>query len=189
MTINFQTCTKLSYPWGTALHILHFTTVHKDTPFLVRVDPDTLLTYFTKFWELVITPIQLKNHFIAVKNTHISDILYDSCTFSRDSPMCWCHSLVLTYVSGDSKCPHMTYYPQHYCFQPIKVSLYTYPFILMHDRTPRTLFIITDMSKQTYRYNYYSNNLFSSINIQVISHLGETPGCLIWGLAQVFVCH
>ena len=33
----------------------------------------------------------------------------------------------------------MIYYPQHYCFQPIKTSFYTKPFILMHGRTPRTL--------------------------------------------------
>ena len=30
---------------------------------LVRVDPDTLLTYFTVFWELVITSIWLEKSF------------------------------------------------------------------------------------------------------------------------------
>ena len=32
-----------------------------------------------------------------------------------------------------------TYKWQHCCFQPIKVSLYNYPFIFIHGRTPRTL--------------------------------------------------
>ena len=36
-------------------------------------------------------------------------------------------------------------------------------------------FIITDMSKQTYRYSYYSNNLSSSIHIQVIYSPGRDP--------------
>ena len=33
----------------------------------------------------------------------------------------------------------MIYYPQLHCFQLVKVSFHTYPFILIHDRTPRML--------------------------------------------------
>ena len=77
-------------------------------------------------------------------------------------------------MSGDSRHPHMIYYPQHHCFQLIKVSFHTYPFILIHDRTPRTLFVITDMSKQTHRCNYYSNNLHAvCFTSRSFPHLGR----------------
>ena len=35
----------------------------------------------------------------------------------------------------------MIYYPQHHCFQLIKISFHLYPFILIHDRTPRMLLL------------------------------------------------
>ena len=55
--------------------------------------------------------------------------------------MHWHHSLILTHMSGDSRCTHKIIQPQNYCFQPITVSFYTYTFIFMHDRTLGSLLL------------------------------------------------
>ena len=58
--------------------------------------------------------------------------------FSGDSPMHWCHSLILKYASENSECPNQ----QHWCFQHITISFYTYLFISIHDRTLLILMLL-----------------------------------------------
>ena len=80
-------------------------------------------------------------------------------------------------------------YLEYCCIYVIKVSLYTYPFIFMHDRTPRTLSssltclnLPTDKTiTQTIYVVQFTSGSFP--------HLGETPGCLVRHLPQVFICH
>ena len=68
-TINFWPCTKLSYPWGTTVHILYFATVHENIPFFSQ----------DRSWHLTnLLYHVLRVSVIAAKNTDISDILYDS---------------------------------------------------------------------------------------------------------------
>ena len=74
-------------------------------------------------------------------------------------------------------------------FQPIKESFYNYPFISVHDRTPRTLLLSLTCL------NMPADKIITQTNFAVhftsgsLPHLGETPGCLIWHLPQVFLCH
>ena len=62
---------------------------------LVRVGPDTLLTHFTVFQELVITSIWLKIILLQLK---ILTFLTFCCTCAIfwGLPTCWCHSLALS---------------------------------------------------------------------------------------------
>ena len=189
-TINFRQCTKLSYPWGTTLHILYFTTVQENTPFFGQGRSWHLTNLLYHVLRVsCYSCLAKKSHFIAAKNTHISNILYNLHGFPVDSPMCWCHSLIWTYASGDSRHPHMIYYPQYCCFHPIKVSLYTYSFILMHDRTPRILLLSLTCLNMPADKTITQTIFTVQFTFGSFPHLGEAPGCLIWHLPQVFICH
>ena len=61
--------------------------------------------------------------------------------FSWDSPMCWHHSLILGLNMWRLTTTTHDLYSQYYHIWPIKVNLYTYFFVFMHDRTPRTLLL------------------------------------------------
>ena len=106
-TINFWPDSKLSYPPGTTLHILYFTSVHKNTPFLGQDRSWHLDNLLYHVLRVSYYSHLAKNHFIAAKNIHISNILLVSCAFTGDSPMCWCHSLVLAYMSENSRHLHV----------------------------------------------------------------------------------
>ena len=144
-------------------------------------------------------------------------------TFPGDSPMCWHHSLILIHVSENSRClqtilrqyhcfqpikvSSYTYHSlilihvsensrclqtilrQYHCFQPIKVSSYTYPCIPIHDRMPRIpLLSLTCLIMSTDK--VITQTIFVVLfTSRSLSHLGETPGCLIWSLPQVLACH
>ena len=72
---------------------------------LVRLSPNTLLAYFTQLWKLVIISIPLPNYFITAKNTYISDILVEMCSFPGIPPCAdiiasfWLEEEKLTFVS------------------------------------------------------------------------------------------
>ena len=78
---------------------------------------------------------------------------------------------------------------EYFQYGPIKVSFYTNSFVFMHDRTLRTilwsqtcLHTLTDrIITQTIFMAQFTSGLFP--------HLGKTPGCNIWHLPQVFICH
>ena len=78
---------------------------------------------------------------------------------------------------------------QYQCFQPIKVSFCTYPFISIHDRTPRILLLsLTCLIMPTDK--IITQTIFTVLFTSgSLSHLGETPGHLIWCLPQLFICH
>ena len=78
---------------------------------------------------------------------------------------------------------------QYHCFQPIKVSFYTYPFISIHDTMPRILLLsLTGLIIPTDK--VITQTIFVVLfTSRSLSHLGETPGCFVWCLPQVFICH
>ena len=81
------------------------------------------------------------------------------------------------------------YIQQYCCFQPIKVSFYNYPFISIHDRTPRTLSLSLTCLNMPADKIITQTNCAVQFTSRSLPHLGETPGCLIWHLPQVFICH
>ena len=78
---------------------------------------------------------------------------------------------------------------EYFQYWPIKVSFCTCSFVVMYDRTPRTILwsqtclnTLTDMIiTRTTFVAQFTSGLFP--------HLGKTPGHHIWHLHQVFICH
>ena len=89
-TLDLWPCTRLSYPWGTTLHTLYFTITFKHAPISGQGRSWHLTNLpYTMFKELVITSIWLiRNHFIAAKNTQISDILLVLHVLFLGTPPC-----------------------------------------------------------------------------------------------------
>ena len=128
-TINFWPYSKLSYAQGTTLHILYFTTVHKNTAFLGQGRSWHLTNLLYHFLRVsYYSRLAKKNNFIAAKNTHISDILMVLWAFPGDSPTCWHHSLIWAYTSENSRCLHvisLTLLPYlAYQGKPLQLSFY-----------------------------------------------------------------
>ena len=130
---NHRSCSMMSYPWGSASDNFHLATIHKDTSLFSPGESWLLIN-------LLYHVLGANNHFhlsikinlLQQKNTHISDILCFACAFLGDSPTCWCHSLILSYVSKNShlfELLHLLY------FLPITVSFLTYLVIFTPDKT------------------------------------------------------
>ena len=166
---------RLSYPQGTTLHILYFTTAYESTPFLAQ----------GRSWHLTHLPystLSVSYYFCLTINNIL--LLLKILTFLT---FCWIHALF-------PGLPHMLMSQPHFgltqvkthndytwslliilSYWPIKVSPYIYPFVFMHDRTPRTLSlsltclnILADkIITQTIFAAQFSSGLFP--------HLGGTP--------------
>ena len=118
-------------------------------------------------------------------NTHISNILLVSSTFLGTSP---CADVIASFWSMQVKNQDI-YIQQYCCFQPIKESFYNYPFISVHDRIPRTCLLSLTCLNMPADKIVPQTNFMVEFTSRSLPHLEEIPGCLIWHLLQVFVCH
>ena len=140
-SLNFWLCTRLSYPQATTLHTLYFTTTFKHAPIFGQ----------DRSWHLTHLPystLRVSCYFcLAIKIILLQLKILTSptfcwiCTLFSDSPTCWHHSLILGFHMWSLMMTAHDLYSQYCYIWPIKVSLYTYLFVFMHDRTPRTILL------------------------------------------------
>ena len=79
--------------------------------------------------------------------TKINLLQLKNLTFSGDSPTCWCHSLILSYVSENSKCQKLTTLVfSRYHSKFLHISLHLHAWWNTTD-----LYAIADMSNHVHR--------------------------------------
>ena len=176
---------RLSYPWGTTLHIFYFTAVHRKTSFFGwdRSWQLTDLLYHAlrvDYYFCLTTKITL----LQLKYSHLRHLVF-YMHFPGTPP---CTDIITSFWVMWVRTQDI-HDLQHLCFQPITVSSYTYLVISIHDRTPRIPLLlptclimpIDKVIIQTIFMVLFTSGSFS--------HLGETLRCLIWHLPQVFICY